>query len=439
MKKNLFLIVMMVWSCGVLFGQDSWVKTFGGSESDVGNSIISTSDGGCVLTGSTYSYDGDFMGMNKGGKDIFDARKSRMVNGGIDIFVIKLDSRGEIQWKKMFGGSSGEDRGFSITTTPDSGYVLTGSTNSNDGDFKGMNKGESDIFVIKLDSRGNIQWKKTIGGSDSEQGFSITTTPDDGYVLTGQTDSRYDGDFKGMQFEGLQDICVIKLDSRGDLLWRKLYGSNGTDEGKSITITSDGGYVITGNEDGFGLNNIFVIKLDSNGVLQWKKKLGRGSDDYGPSITTSPDGGYVLTGETNSDIFVLKLNSRGEIQWNKRLDGNGDDGGTSITRTKDEGYILTGYSVSNDGDFIGMDDAIVVIKLDSQGNIRWKKGFGGKDWDGGASISMTANGEYLLTGTTLSNDGDFKGMNKGGREDIFVIKLDSNGNLQPKGKKSKKK
>ena len=121
-------------------GQNTWVKTYGGSGDNRGYSIVSTSDGGCILTGETLSNDGDFSGMNKGGRDIF---------------VIKLNSSGDILWKKTFGGSS-DDFGKSITTTSDGGFVLTGGTSSNDGDFSGMNKGASDIFVMKLDSNGNL-------------------------------------------------------------------------------------------------------------------------------------------------------------------------------------------------------------------------------------------------------------------------------------------
>ena len=178
-------------------------------------------------------------------------------------------------WKKTYGGSAGESSS-SITTTPDGGLVLTGSTSSGDGDFRGRAKGGGDIFVIKLDSRGDVQWKKTYGGSGNDYGYSIITTPDSGLVLTGSNASD-DGDFEGMFKDsngsnGSNDIFVIKLDSRGDVQWKKKYGGKGENYGLSITTTSDGGLVLTGatssNDGDFnGLNkgdvDIFVIKLDS--------------------------------------------------------------------------------------------------------------------------------------------------------------------------------
>ncbi len=368
------------------------MKTFLGTEHDGGNSITTTPDGGYGLTGTTYSNDGDFIGMNK---------------GEWDIFAMKLDSRGEIQWKKTFGGSR-DELGNSITTTPDGGFVLTGYTYSNDGDFDGMKKGNRDIFVIKLDSRGNVQWKKTFGGIDLDCGYSITTTPDVGYVLTGWTKSD-DDDFKDMN-KGEWDIFVIKLDSVGDIQWRKTLGGNERDYGYSITTIPDGSYVLTGGTNSFdgdfdGMNkgrlDIFIIRLDSHGDVQWKTVFGGKREDIGCSITTTPDGGYVLTGETNSD----------------------------------------------DGDFKGMNKGgkdIFVIKLDSRGDVEWKKTFGGGSYDSASSITRTPDGSYVLTGWTSSYDSDFKGRkriegNIKGESNIFVIKVDSNGNLQSKGKKSKKK
>jgi len=416
-------------------GQNTWVKTFGGNNLDHGRSITTTTDGGYVLTGYTWSNNGDFSGMNKGYGDIF---------------IMKLNSNGETVWKKTFGGSN-LDNGSSIVTTNDGGYVLTGETRSNDNDFNGMSKGSVDIFVIKLNSSGETVWKKTFGGSINEGGQSITTTNDGGYVLTGYTTSN-DGDFSGMN-KGNYEIFVIKLNSSGETVWKKTFGGSREEGGTSITTTNDGGYVLTGwtysNDGDFnGMNkgnyDIFVIKLNSNGETVWKKTYGGSSRDEGRSIITTTDGGYVLTGWTYSndgdfsgmnkgdyEIFVMKLNSNGEIEWKKTFGGSGTDWGFSITTTNDGGYVLTGYTKSNDGDFSGMnkgDRDIFVMKLNSNGDTVWKKAFGGSNLDNGSSIVTTNDGGYVLTGETRSNDGDFNGMSKGS-VDIFVIKLNSNGNL----------
>jgi len=384
MKYRLFYLMII----GVLLftvdglGQNTWVKTFGGSQFEEGWSITSTTDGGYVLTGYTKSNDGDFNGMSKGSGDIF---------------IMKLNSSGDTVWKKTYGGS-GEEVGKSITTTTDGGFVLTGETTSNDGDFTGMNKGSGDIFIMKLNSNGDIVWKKTFGGSVDEWGNSITTTNDGGFVLTGLTSSN-DGDFSGMNKGGSgifnYDIFIMKLNSSGETVWKKIFGgSNNEEEGRSITTTTDGGYVLTG-------------------------------------YTKSNDGDFSGMNKGYYDIFVMKLNSSGNTVWKKTFGGRDGDVGFSITTTTDGGFVLTGVTTSNDGDFTGMNKGssdIFIMKLNSNGETEWKKTFGGSSNDGGWSITTTTDGGYVLTGYTYSNDGDFSGMNKGNR-DIFVMKLDSNGNL----------
>jgi len=442
-------------------GQNTWVKTFGGSGDEIGYSIVPTTDGGYILTGGTRTNDGEFGGWTENTSDIF---------------VMKLNSNGETVWKKTFGGSGG-DWGSSITNTNDSGYVLTGYTRSNDGDFSGMNKSviiineheiwvEYDIFVMKLNSNGDTVWKKTYGGNSYDLGYSITTTSDGGYVLTGNTESN-DGDFSGMN-KGYDDIFVMKLNSSGDIVWKKTFGGDGVDYGTSITRTRDGGYVLTGgtfsnNGDFSGMNkgkgDIIVIKLNSSGDIVWKKTFGGSNDEgenrfdeeRGTSILTTDDGRYILTGSTSSnngdfsglkkkggeDIFVIKINNNGKIVWKKKFGGTSDEKGNSITTTNDSGFVLTGYTYSDDGDFRGMKKEhsgytdIIILKLNSIGDIVWKKSIGGTYQDKGNSITTTNDSGYVLTGYTRSNDVDFLELKKE-HGDFFFIKLDKNGNLEKK-------
>lgn len=417
-------------------GQNTWLKTFGGSGDEGVNSITTTTDGGYVLTGFTLSNDGGFSGIDKGYYS--------------DIFVIKLDSSGNTVWRKTFGGSNW-DNGYSITTTNNLGYILTGKTHSFDGDFNGIYKGGgSDIFVMKLDSNGDIEWKKTFGGIGEDWGSSIINTTDGEYVLTGWTNSN-DNHPSGINYEKGDDIFIFKLNSSGDIIWKKTFGGSKNEYSSSIVSTSDGGYVLTGrtssNDSDFsgmnkGFDDIFVMKLSSVGDTVWKNIFGGSGWEGGNDIYQTTDGGYVLTGGSNDsvpngfnqkyqDIFVIKLDSIGDIEWNKKIGGGSFDYGSHINQTTDGGYVLTGGFESNDGDFSGMNRGnidIYVLKLDSNGNVSWKKTFGGSGSEVGISLSTTTDGGYVLTGGTSSNDCDFSGMNKGG-SDIFVMKLDSNGNL----------
>lgn len=430
-------------------GQNTWVKTYGGSLIDKGVSIVPTNDGGCVVTGVTSSNDGDFSGMNKG----FD-----------DIFVMKLKLNGDIVWINTFGGSEGRDneKVYSITSTFDGGYILTGFTSSNDGDFSGMNKGGSDIFVIKLNSSGKIVWKKIFGGSGYECGFTITTISDGGYMLTGETSS-YDGDFternnRDTRDKNCMDIFVIKLKSNGDIDWKKTFGGSNQDWGRSMISTPDGGCIltiITYSNDGdfigmrkYDKDDILVVKLNSNGKIIWRKMFGGSKieDVSRLSITISTDGGYVLTGYTKSndgdftikkgndqDIFVIKLNSIGDVQWKKRFGGSSYEYSHSITTSKDGGYVITGGTFSNDGDFSGMKKSgndIFVIKLNSKGVIVWKNTFVGDNVLIG-NLTQTKDDGYVMTGGTYYDNVDFGGVDKKGYG-IFVMKLDKYGNLDKK-------
>jgi hypothetical protein len=373
-------------------GEKVWKITIGGSGEDHGHSIITTPDSGYVLTGSTHSNDGDFSGMNKGSSDIF---------------LVKVNSIGEIEWKKTFGGSSYENS-YSITSSKDGGYVLTGSTNSNDGDFSGMNKGGEDIFVIKLNSNGEIVWKKTFGGKSNEEGSSILTTIDNNYVLTGVANSInvgktypiFNGDFNGMD-KGYQDIFVIKLNSNGDIVWRRIFGGTDNEKVYSITNTTDGEYVLTGETSSYD--------GDFSGLKDRKKGI---------------------------DIFVLKLNSNVDLIWNKTYGGRHSEQGYSITTTIDSGFVLTGSTHSNDGDFNGMNKKemssdIYVMKINSSGDILWNKTICGGYCN---SMLKTNDSGYVLTGVTspiIGNSDNHQVYNEY-YEDLFVMKLDKNGNLNKK-------
>ena len=437
MKHILITLFLTVTMTSQSWSQDTWVKTFGGTSSDVGLSVSLTSENNLLITGSSNSNDGDFNGKNKGNRDIF---------------VIKLDSEGNIVWKMSFGGT-GEDWGYSMTPTSDDGVLISGFTQSNDGDFKGMNRGLFDIFVMKLDMDGNVEWKKIFGGTGDDQLRSMIQSSDGGVLITGNTNSN-DGDFKGMN-KGNTDIFVMKLDEDGEIKWTKLFGGRFIEYGMSVATTSNDGILITGysnSDDGDfnGMNkgdmDIFVIKLDSEGNIVWKKSFGGSSIDYGFSITLSSDSTLLVTGSTGSndstfiglnkggfDIFIIKLDKDGETLWSKTFGGSSGERCTHISTTTNDDIVITGYTQSNDSNFSGLNRGmwdVFVMKLDNEGEILMSKTFGGTSNEYGNSFTTSSSNELLITGTNQSNDGDFMGMNQG-IQNIFVMKLDSNGNLNP--------
>jgi hypothetical protein len=183
-------------------------KSFGGSGFEYASSIKQTPDGGYIVAGSTQSYDGDVSGNH----------------GGYDCWVLKLSSEGDVEWTKTLGGSK-SDNANSVDVTSDGSYVVAGSTESNDGDVSG-NHGSTDFWVVKLSSKGIIQWQKCFGGSGSENANSIQQTSDNGYIVSGYSSSD-DGDVTGNHGEG--DYWVVKLSSEGIIQWEKCLGGSAED------------------------------------------------------------------------------------------------------------------------------------------------------------------------------------------------------------------
>jgi hypothetical protein len=297
-------------------GAIQWQKCLGGQDHDGAYSIIQTSDGGFAVAGWTYSTDGDVSGNH----------------GDVDAWVVKLSSSGAVQWQKCLGGTN-IDLANTIIQTSDGGFVMAGFTFSNDGDVSGIHgPGLADIWVVKLNSSGAVQWQKCLGGSYNDIAHSIIQTSDGGLAVVGETLST-DGDVSGNH--GSWDVWAVKLSSTGAVQWQKCLGGTDRDEGKSIIQTSDGGFAVTGmtfspdgdvsgiHGPGFDSADLWVVKLNSSGAIQWQKCLGGTDGDWAESIIQTSDGGFAAAGladspdgdvignhgGSGSDAWVVKLAS----------------------------------------------------------------------------------------------------------------------------------
>jgi len=434
--KNIFSLLAFILSLGMTAQTApaiQWQKTLGGSNWDQGVSICQTTDGGSVLVSYSPSTDGNVTGNHGDG----------------DYWVVKLDNSGNIQWQKSLGGS-GYDYPYDIQQTSDGGYIVAGRTQSNNGDVTGYHGSVySDFWVVKLDANGNIQWQKTIGGNSEDIAYSIKQTSDGGYIVAGQSSST-DGDAIGHLSYNNTDLWIVKINSIGNIQWQKSFGGYGTELALDAKQTSDGGYIVAGATDSnsgdvtllYGEYDYWVLKLDSTGNLQWQKTFGGSGTDSAQSVIQTSDGGYMVAGLSRSgnglvhdhygnlytnDAWIIKLDASGNIVWKKSKGGTGNDVANFIKEVPDGGYVFAGYSSSDDGDAAGNPTGSAnfwIVKIDNNGNVIWQKSMGGSLADFGESMSQTSDGGFIITGSSYSNNGDLT-FHYGNPTypDIWVVKL----------------
>ncbi|EJL72107.1 T9SS type A sorting domain-containing protein [Chryseobacterium populi] len=338
-----------------------------------------------------------------------------------------------IMWQKTLGGTD-QDEIFDIEPTSDGGFIIAGYTGSANGDVT-ANHGLQDMWVIKTDVSGNIQWQKTLGGSALDRASGIRQTNDGGYIVIGYTNST-DGDITINH--GMDDLWIVKLSPSGTLQWQKTYGGAYEEGGNNIYQTDDGGYIAIGFaislNDGF--RDMWILKLDDTGNIQWQKTFGNIYDDDGSQIRQTPDGNYIAIGTysslpgNTSDFWILKLGPSGNMIWQKMMGGSSRENPYDVQLTNDGGYIMTGYTQSSDGDVTGShgQGEVWTVKLNSLGNIEWEKTFGGTSSDYGEAIKQTLDGGYIIAGIAQSANGDVTGNH--GFHDFWVIKTDASGNIQ---------
>lgn len=385
-----------------------WQRSFEGSAPEFMNCIQNTSDGGSIFIGVTQSNDGDITGNH----------------GVSDAFVVKQTANGDVQWKKCFGGSD-EDNGKHIIQTPDGGFLFVGTTKSNDFDVTGHhNTANEDAWAVKTDANGNVQWKKCYGGTAGDEFRYVKSTPDGGYIAIGVTGST-DGDVT--QNHGGIDYWVVKLNSSGIIQWQKCYGGSNLDEARSVAPTSDGGYIVCGESystDGdvtnavapnSNNNDYWVIKLSASGTIQWQKSYGGSEDEVASSAHQTNDGGYLIGGSSLSndldvsesfgvhDFWILKVDASGTIQWDKSIGTNLSESLFGFQATSDGGSISCGYQMDLFNSELNGD--MNIVKLDGNGNLQWQKIIQFSFYGVSVSVKETSDHGYILGGYEFTSSG----------------------------------
>ena len=345
-------------------GQKMWDKSFGGRYWDSDPFIVATEDGGFVLAGHSISdKSGDKSENSKGGWS--------------DFWLIKINGNGQKVWDKTIGGS-GEEYPHSVVISTDGNIVILGASNSNTtGDKSENSKGGLDFWVVKLNSNGQKLWDKTIGSSNSDSPTSMVSTSDGGVIITGATDSNQSGD-KSENSKGRLDYWVVKLNNNGQKMWDKTFGGSGDDSPSSIVTTPDRNIIIVGSsssnqsgdksENSKGGADYWVVKIDGNGQKLWDKTFGGNSNDSPSTIVLSSDGGIIISGTSSSnqsgdksenskaggeyywernDYWVIKLNNNGQKLWDKTIGGSSSEVAISMVLSSGGSIVIGGGSSSN--------------------------------------------------------------------------------------------
>jgi hypothetical protein len=342
--------------------------------------IIQTSDGGYALIGwisnsTTYDTDG--------------------------IYVVKLDSTGQMRWSKVLAGSS-IGTGRSIVEASDRGLIVFGNTNA----FN--TRGDLDLYVAKLDANGNLLWNKTCGGSNDDSSVQVIRTTDGGYALLSEVSSPID--YTSLYTQ------VTKIDAYGNMQWNKTYSASSIGIGDCLMQANDG-YLVGGflNTQSSG-QDFLLFKINNAGTLLWNKTYGGSIDDSVSFISQTVDGGYLLAGKTapvdtyfaeNQQILMVKVNASGDMQWNRTL--HTETGSTEVvyqfcdaTQTFDGGYAFLGFNLTLENFTANP----MLIKTDALGNIQWTRTFGAAGMNAFVyDVIQTRDGGYVFVGFKGGIDG----------------------------------
>jgi gliding motility-associated-like protein len=408
-----------------------WQRVYGGYYGEYAYSIAPTKDGGYIASGLTEGDDnGDIMGYH--GTAI-----------GQDFWVVKLDHEGKMQWQRCLGGTGHEVASF-VQQTPDGGYIVAGSSTSSNCMATG-NLGGLDYWLVKLTVSGEIEWQKNLGGTKNDYLLCLTVSADGGYIVAGDTESN-NGDVSGNH--GQRDLWVVKVDSKGNILWQKCVGGSRNEAAYSVSETPDGGCVaagytesndadVSGNK---GKRDYLVVKLSPAGDLQWQKCFGGTEIDDAWSVKYTKNGGIIVAGtssssdgdvtDTNfgSDAWIVKLNSNGVLEWQKTYGGEKNDLAYTLRETPDGGFLVSGSAASAGGDLTcnAGDSDMWVFKISATGLLQWQKSFGGNYADQAYCVEPTGDGGCIVSGMTCSPDIEGMHVNSGftgSCGDFFIVKL----------------
>lgn len=446
--NRLMMIISLLILCSTAFAQSEdwlWTRQAGGTDYDYGQSIAIDNNGNCYVTGF-------FMGNASFGSTTL------INNGGFNIYIAKIDIDGNYLWATQ-AQVTGAVNGYSIASDSVGNSYVTGYFFGTAvfGSISLTSSNSADIFISKLDTNGNYLWAKKAGSANGDYGNGITTDSIGNSYVTGSIQGTSSFGSTNLTSNGNADIFITKLNSNGNFLWANNAGGSGDDNGYSLATDSSGNIYVIGSFHGIanfgstiltsnGDADIFITKLNSNGNFIWAQKAGGMSSDHGYGIATDSNGSCYITGRfsenasfgslelTSSgdyDIFIAKLDTSGNFNWAMKAGGGSYDKGNGIAVDSFGNSYVTGYFMLNASfgstnlNGSGSYD-IFVSKLDTNGDFLWAKKAGGTSEDISNSIAVDSTGDSYVTGYFKGNPSfGVKSLTCMGFNDVFVSKLGS--------------
>lgn len=382
--NRIVLTLSILFLTYLAFGQELF---YGSTEEDFGRSIQQTDDYGYIITGFT------------------------LESGDADIYLIKTDTSGIPEWERTYGGS-GTEHGLDVVITPDGGYAICGYTTS-------YGEGIENAYLVRVDSNGDTLWTKTYGGTVRSKALSLSNTNAGGFIMAGYTTS-----FGA----GSEDMYIINTDANGDTLWTKTFGGVDWDRARAVKQRTNDNFIIAGSTASFGNGNddFYVLNLTEDGDTIWTKTFGGINAEHAWDVAPTSDGGFAFAGSTRShgagqsDVYILKTNFAGDSLWAKFYGTSDIDEAYSIQELPDKGFMLCGFiEYFTSPTTLGSD--LCALRLNSSGDTLWTRTFGGNGLDRGQSVIVNATNGTTIVGTA-------EGL-AFGKEDVYVVELDSIGNL----------
>ncbi|MDX2249576.1 MAG: OmpA family protein [Bacteroidia bacterium] len=381
-----------------------WQKLLGGSNYDRGKSLLMQTDGTLVLAGDVYSTNG----LGEG---------NHSASG--DWVILKYATQEKVFWKYIYGGTGREELS-EVIATHDMGFLCIGTSSSPDGDV-GQNYGGNDIWLLKLDPLGRIEWSKVFGGSGDDQGITVIETEDGGYLVGGESGSA-NGTMLSRHHGGL-DSWIVRLDKNGEVMWEKHFGGSGNEKVTRLHELEPGRFLVINSSDSqshdvhqnLGLKDCWVFEMDDYGQMGWQMSYGGEDNDDIHGSVRDHDGGIVMVGTTFSigghvsgqrglgDFWALKISPQGGgLLWSQTYGGRREEGINDIILAADSNYVICGMTKSRTGEgdieFNGGYYDGWIAKIDRTGKRLWSRTLGYEGAESMQKVLQLKDGGFLTLG-----------------------------------------